>query len=84
MNRHLVVMVKAPRIGQVKTRLGREIGYLKAWSAYRRMLGDILRLFNVLLNSLILFTFLYTINQKERQKSAFTKEIIKTMELQMA
>ena len=44
MKRHLVVMVKAPRIGQVKTRLGREIGYLKAWGAYRRMLGDILRL----------------------------------------
>ena len=36
-------MVKAPRIGQVKTRLGREIGYLKAWGAYRRILGDVLR-----------------------------------------
>ena len=44
MNRHLVVMVKAPRIGQVKTRLGREIGHPKAWGAYRQMLGDILRL----------------------------------------
>ena len=43
MKRHLVVMVKAPRIGQVKTRLGREIGYLNAWKAYRQMLGDILR-----------------------------------------
>ena len=43
MKRHLVVMVKAPRIGQVKTRLGREIGYLNAWKAYRQMLGDISR-----------------------------------------
>ena len=38
MNWHLVVMVKAPRIGQVKTRLGRDIGCLKAWVFYRRML----------------------------------------------
>ena len=38
MNRHLVVMTKAPRIGRVKTRLGRDIGYIKAWRFYRQML----------------------------------------------
>ena len=42
-NRHLVVMVKAPRIGRVKTRLGRDIGYVWAWGFYRGMLRTVLR-----------------------------------------
>ena len=42
-NRHLVVMVKAPRIGRVKTRLGRDIGCVWAWCFYRRMLHTVLR-----------------------------------------
>ena len=32
---HLVVMVKAPRLGAVKSRLAREIGALAAWRFYR-------------------------------------------------
>ena len=42
-NEHLAVMVKAPRIGQVKTRLGRDIGHVRAWGFYRRMLLRVLR-----------------------------------------
>lgn len=48
--RHLVVMVKAPRLGAVKTRLARDIGAVEAWRFYRstvertlRRLGDDLR-----------------------------------------
>ena len=41
-NGHLVVMVKAPRIGRVKTRLGRDIGHVWAWRFYRRMLHTVL------------------------------------------
>ncbi|TVR97720.1 MAG: glycosyltransferase [Rhodospirillales bacterium] len=33
--RHLVVFVKAPRLGRVKTRLAREIGAVAAWRFYR-------------------------------------------------
>lgn len=34
--RHLVVMVKAPRVGAVKSRLAKGIGVLAAWLFYRR------------------------------------------------
>lgn len=34
--RHLILFVKAPRLGTVKRRLGREIGQVEAWSFYRR------------------------------------------------
>ncbi|MBL4747683.1 MAG: TIGR04282 family arsenosugar biosynthesis glycosyltransferase [Magnetovibrio sp.] len=37
-SRHLVLMSKAPRIGRVKTRLAREIGFVKAWNFHRRNL----------------------------------------------
>ena len=43
LNRYLMVMVKAPRIGLVKTRLGRDIGHVWSWSFYRRTLGTVLR-----------------------------------------
>lgn len=43
MKRHLVIMAKAPRIGRVKTRLGRDIGHVRAWCFYRRMLSSVLR-----------------------------------------
>lgn len=39
----LVIMVREPRIGAVKTRLAREIGAVAAWAAYRVMAGDICR-----------------------------------------
>ena len=42
-NEHLVAMAKAPRIGRVKTRLGRDIGHVWAWGFYRRMLRTVLR-----------------------------------------
>lgn len=38
MKRHLVIMAKEPRLGRVKTRLGREIGHVRAWTFYRRQL----------------------------------------------
>jgi rSAM/selenodomain-associated transferase 1 len=39
----VIVMLKAPRIGEVKTRLGREIGSLAALNAYRRLVEHQLR-----------------------------------------
>lgn len=36
--RRLVIFAKAPRLGRVKTRLGRDIGHVRAWRFYRRML----------------------------------------------
>ncbi|MDA0229039.1 MAG: TIGR04282 family arsenosugar biosynthesis glycosyltransferase [Proteobacteria bacterium] len=36
MARTLLIFVKAPRLGQVKRRLGRDIGGAEAWSFYRR------------------------------------------------
>ena len=42
MNRHLIVMVRAPRVGSVKTRLGSDIGYVKAWRFYRSMLSQVI------------------------------------------
>jgi rSAM/selenodomain-associated transferase 1 len=40
---HLVVFVKEPRIGRVKTRLARQISAVAAWAFYRRCLADVLR-----------------------------------------
>lgn len=42
MNRHLVIMAKAPRMGLAKTRLGAEIGAPEATCAYRRMLSELI------------------------------------------
>lgn len=43
MKRHLVVFVKAPRLGTVKTRLARSIGSVEAWLFYRRLTAVVLR-----------------------------------------
>lgn len=40
---HLVVFVKAPRLGQVKTRLAADIGIVAAWAFYRRTMTDTVR-----------------------------------------
>ncbi|MEQ8167067.1 MAG: hypothetical protein RIC93_13450, partial [Alphaproteobacteria bacterium] len=34
----VILMVKAPRVGQVKKRLGREVGAVDAWRIYRLLL----------------------------------------------
>lgn len=36
--RHLILFVKAPRLGRVKSRLARDIGRVGAWAFYRRQL----------------------------------------------
>lgn len=41
-NRHLVVMAKKPVLGRVKTRLGRDIGWLGATRFYRNTLRTVL------------------------------------------
>ena len=41
--RHLVVFVKAPRLGRVKTRLAADIGAVAAWVFYRRTLDAVRR-----------------------------------------
>lgn len=41
-SRTLIIMVKEPRVGRVKTRLGRDIGRLEATIWYRRQLGRLL------------------------------------------
>ena len=41
--RHLVIMVRAPRLGTGKRRLARDLGALAAWRFQRRMLGQVLR-----------------------------------------
>ncbi len=41
--RRLVIFAKAPRLGRVKTRLGRDIGHVRAWRFYRRMLFSLAR-----------------------------------------
>ena len=38
--KHLVVMAREPRIGQVKTRLARDIGLVEAWRFYSNMLNQ--------------------------------------------
>lgn len=43
MKRHLVVMAKAARMGQVKTRLAAHIGLVGAWAFHRRCLSDTAR-----------------------------------------
>jgi rSAM/selenodomain-associated transferase 1 len=40
---HLVVMVRAPRLGAVKRRLARDLGDLAAWRFYRMTAGRLLR-----------------------------------------
>ena len=41
--RHLILFVKAPRIGTVKTRLARDIGRYEAWRFYRDTTGLMLK-----------------------------------------
>lgn len=41
--KHLVVMAREPRMGQVKTRLAHHIGLVEAWRFYRTMLKQTLR-----------------------------------------
>ena len=41
--RHVVIFVKAPRLGAVKTRLAADIGALDAWRFYRRTATRIVR-----------------------------------------
>ncbi len=43
MKRHLIVFAKAPRLGQVKRRLARDIGDAAALAFYRRALARLLR-----------------------------------------
>ena len=40
---HLIIFAKAPRLGRVKTRLGRDVGMVTAWSFYRQCLVDTTR-----------------------------------------
>ncbi|WP_138379616.1 TIGR04282 family arsenosugar biosynthesis glycosyltransferase [Luteithermobacter gelatinilyticus] len=40
---HLVIFLKAPRVGQVKTRLARDLGPVRAWMMYRRLCGTLIR-----------------------------------------
>src|SRR5690606_11672517 len=41
--RHLVIFVKAPRLGRVKRRLARDVGAVEAWTFYRRTVEDAAR-----------------------------------------
>ncbi len=43
MQRHLVILAKAPRIGAVKTRLARGVGVMAAWQFYRNTTTGVLR-----------------------------------------
>ena len=43
MRNHLVIFVKTPRLGKIKTRLARDIGAVAAAAFYRRTLDDVLR-----------------------------------------
>ncbi len=40
---HLVVFARAPRLGRIKRRLGRDIGPVAAWAFYRRTAVELLR-----------------------------------------
>ncbi|WP_321393145.1 TIGR04282 family arsenosugar biosynthesis glycosyltransferase [Emcibacter sp.] len=42
-SRHLVIFLKAPRIGTVKTRLARDLGRVPAWVFYRRQVQKLIR-----------------------------------------
>ncbi|MCW8862718.1 MAG: TIGR04282 family arsenosugar biosynthesis glycosyltransferase [Rhodospirillales bacterium] len=41
--KHLVIMVRAPRIGRVKTRLAKDIGAIPAWRFYRHAMAETVR-----------------------------------------
>ena len=41
---HLVAFVKAPRLGRVKSRMGRDIGAVATWTFYRTTMASVLRL----------------------------------------
>ncbi|MDG1438189.1 MAG: TIGR04282 family arsenosugar biosynthesis glycosyltransferase [Emcibacteraceae bacterium] len=41
--KHLIIFVKAPRMGRVKTRLARDIGNFKAWRFYRRTVTQLIK-----------------------------------------
>ena len=43
LSNHLVVFAKTPRLGRIKTRLGRDIGAVAAWAFYRLTLSSVLR-----------------------------------------
>ena len=43
---HLVLFVRAPRVGTVKSRLAADIGRVGAWAFYRRTLADTVRRFS--------------------------------------
>ncbi|MBT7583072.1 MAG: glycosyltransferase, partial [Kordiimonadaceae bacterium] len=43
MQKHLIIFVKAPRIGRVKTRLAKGIGRIAAWRFYKKTVRDILK-----------------------------------------
>ncbi len=40
---HLVVFVKAPRLGRIKRRLAQDVGAVEAWRFYRHMLDRVVR-----------------------------------------
>lgn len=41
--RHLVIFVKEPRMGRVKSRLALHLGRVAAWGFYRHLMGDTVR-----------------------------------------
>lgn len=43
MQNHLVIFVKAPKMGRVKTRLAKDIGIFRAWRFYRRTVRGLLK-----------------------------------------
>lgn len=43
MTRHLVIFVKAPRVGAVKTRLASALGRVGAWGLYKRMTDKVIK-----------------------------------------
>ena len=43
MQRHLLLFVKAPRLGAIKTRLAADIGMIEAWRFYRASVAGVLR-----------------------------------------
>lgn len=43
MQNHLVIFVKAPKMGRVKTRLAKDIGKFKAWRFYRRTVTELMK-----------------------------------------
>ena len=47
MQRHLVIMARAPRLGTVKRRLARDIGTVAAWRFYRGETASLLRRLSV-------------------------------------